>query len=115
MRSGTAGSYLRAYDETAMKTKSQFLARTPSPACRSENGPEAMPSPSSLRATLSRRERIEDLRQRRAFYNWLGKRKKVAMIDAQLIPLVNEELAQENLVAQVAKDLMWIAGQEKAA
>lgn len=97
-----------------MKTKSQFLARPSPPADRVENGPEAVPSP-SLRATLLRRARIEDLRQRRAFYNWLGKRKKVALIDAELIPLVNEELAQENLVSQVAKDLMWIAGQEKAA
>jgi len=102
-----------------MTTQTQLLARAFPPANR-ENGPEERPP--LLRATLSRRERIDDLRQRRAFYNWLGKRKKVARIDAELVPLMNEELAhevaaaqQQHLVEQVGRDLMWIAGQEKVA
>lgn len=98
-----------------MTRTTSILARpaTPRSSGRAENGPGVI-LPDS-RATLSRRERITELRQRRAFYQWLGKRKRVAFIDAELVPLVAEELAHENLVAQVAADIEWIAGQEKAA
>lgn len=51
-----------------MKTKSQFLARTPSPACRVENGPEAVPSP-SLRATRSLRKLRAELAHLQARYD----------------------------------------------
>ena len=99
------------------KRRNQILARAlPSPARLSENGPGAMTPSPSPRATLTpRQEHIERLRAKRALYLKLGKHKKVLLIDAKLEPLVREELAQENLVTQVGDDLMWIAGQEKAA
>ena len=57
-----------------------------------------------------RRARIEHLRSIRAFHHKLGRRKRVIQIDAELVPLVNEELAQENLVETVRRDIELIAG-----
>ena len=55
-----------------------------------------------------RRARIEHLRSIRAFHHKLGRRKRVIQIDAELVPLVNEELAQENLVETVRRDFEWL-------
>lgn len=53
-------------------------------------------------------DRIAHLREKRAFYNRLGKRKRVDQIDAILVPLVTESLAQANLVEQVRRDIELI-------
>lgn len=60
-------------------------------------------------------DQINHLRSKRAFYERLGKRKKVAQIDAVLIPLVTAQVNQENLADQVRRDIEWIAGAERAA
>lgn len=59
-------------------------------------------------------DRINQLREKRAFYNRLGKRKRVDQIDAILVPLVTESLAQANLAEQVQQDLEWIARRQHA-
>ena len=53
-------------------------------------------------------DRVTELREKRAFYDKLGKRKKVDQIDAVLIPLVTEQMAMENLREQIARDIEWI-------
>lgn len=57
--------------------------------------------------------RIRYLQGRRAFFNKLGKRKKVVMIDAELVPLMTEEMAIENLAVQVRQDIEWIGAGER--
>lgn len=60
-------------------------------------------------------DQIAQLRNKRAFYERLGKRKKVAQIDAILIPLVTEQVKQENLVTQIRQDIEWLAGNRERA
>lgn len=57
-----------------------------------------------------RQQRIDDLRRKRAFYERLGKRKRLVQIDAELVPLVRDEIAGELLVEQVRRDIEWIGG-----
>jgi hypothetical protein len=57
-----------------------------------------------------RQQRIAYLRDKREFYSRLGKRKRLIQIDAELVPLVTEEMKQENLVASIGADLEWIGG-----
>ena len=97
------------------KHKNSVLGRPTSPAAERKGRGSSVPPRRAPATPTPRQQRIEDLRQKRDFYNWLGKRAKVARIDAELVPLVNAELRQGDLNEQVRKDLMWIAGQEDAA
>lgn len=54
--------------------------------------------------------RINQLRNKREFYRRLGKVKKLHMIDAELVPLMTEQVRQENLVETVRRDIELIAG-----
>lgn len=52
--------------------------------------------------------RIRYLQARRAFFDKHGKRKKVVMIDAELVPLMTEQVKQETLAETVRRDIELI-------
>jgi hypothetical protein len=56
--------------------------------------------------------RIRQLRDKREFYRRLGKLKKLHMIDAELVPLVTEQVRQENLAETVRRDIELIGWRE---